>query len=70
MDLGSPTVWTVARDGLVRPVPVKVGLSDGMATEILSGDIAPDDQVVAGVERTAEPDFVTSFVSKVTENKP
>ncbi len=69
VDLGSPTLWTVAKDGLVRPVPVKVGLSDGMVTEVLSGNIAPGDVVVAGVERKAEPDFVTSFVSRVTGNK-
>jgi HlyD family secretion protein len=69
VDLGSPTVWAVARDGLVRPVPVEVGLSDGMATEILSGNIAADDLIVAGVERSGEPDFVSSFVSKLTENK-
>lgn len=69
VDLGSPTLWTIANDGLVRPVPVKVGLSDGMVTEILSGNIARGDLIVAGVERKAEPDFVTSFVSKVTGNK-
>ena len=40
VDPGSPTVWAVARDGLVRPVPVEVGLTDGMATEILSGNIS------------------------------
>jgi HlyD family secretion protein len=66
IDPGSPTVWVIAKDGLVRPVPVKVGLSDGMVTEILSGEVEPGDAVVTKFVRKAEPDFVTSFVSKVT----
>ena len=66
VDLGSPTVWKVTQDGLVRPVPVKVGLSDGMLTEVLSGDLTADDAVVTSVVPKEEPDFVSSFVSKVT----
>ena len=68
VDLGSPTVWKVSKDGLVRPIPVKVGLSDGTVTEIESGDLQPDDKVVTNAFRKSEPDFVTSFVSKVTDN--
>ena len=66
MNLGFPVLWMVARDGLVRPIPVEVGLSDGMVTEVLSGNVEPDAPVVTGVVRKAERDFVSSFVVKVT----
>ena len=63
VDLGSPTVWVVADDGLVRPVSVKVGLSDGMVTEITGGELQAGDVVVVNVVREAKPDFVSSFIS-------
>ncbi|MEX2285494.1 MAG: efflux RND transporter periplasmic adaptor subunit [Planctomycetaceae bacterium] len=69
VDLGSPTVWKVAEDGLVRPVPVKVGLSDGVVTEILGGELEVGDAVVTNILRKAEPDFVSSFVDPVTESE-
>ena len=37
VDAGTPTVWVRADDGLVRPVHVKLGLSDGMVTELTGG---------------------------------
>jgi HlyD family secretion protein len=41
------TLWV--RDGeFVRPVKVRIGLTDGNMTEILGGDINEGDQVVAG----------------------
>jgi HlyD family secretion protein len=41
------TLWV--RDGdFVRPVKVRIGLSDGSVTEILGGDIAEGDEVVVG----------------------
>jgi len=67
--LGSPAVWTVADDGLVRPVLVKIGMSDGMMTEILGGELKPGDAVVTSVIREAMPDFVSSFISKVVDTK-
>lgn len=69
VDLGSPTVWMVAGDGLVRPVSVKVGLSNGIVTEVTGGDLQPGDVVVVHVIREAQPDFVNSFISKLTDNK-
>ncbi len=69
VDLGSPTVWMIGNDGLVRPVPVQVGLSDGLTTEIAGGDLQPGDAVVINAVRKAEPDFVSSFVSRVTGSK-
>jgi HlyD family secretion protein len=67
VNVGSPTVWAIAGDGRVRPVAVKVGLSDGMATEIIEGDLEPGDAVVAHELRQAQPDFVSSFINHVTE---
>jgi HlyD family secretion protein len=69
VDLGSPTVWMLARDGLVRPVRVAVGLSDGMVTDVPGGEVKPGDSLVVGVVRDDEPDFVKSFISKVTDTK-
>jgi HlyD family secretion protein len=69
VDRGSPTVWIVADDGLVRPVSVQAGLSDGMLTEILGGDVKPSDAVVIHAVRKAQPDFVSSFINQVTDRK-
>lgn len=65
VDMGVPTVWVCGEDGLVRPVEVKVGLSDGIVTELLGDGWKPQDQVVINAVREAKPDFVSSFVSKV-----
>jgi HlyD family secretion protein len=65
----SPTVWKIADDGLVRPISVEAGRSDGLETEILSGMVSPGDALVTGVVREAEPDFVSSFVTRLTEGK-
>jgi HlyD family secretion protein len=67
VEVGSPTLWRVASDGLVRPIAVKVGLTDGMVTEITGGELEPGDAVVVGATRQAKTDFVNSFVNKVTE---
>ena len=64
--VNAPTVWVVGADGLVRPIEVVVGVSDGMVTEILNGDIKPGDEVVTNIIRKGERDFVSSFVNKVT----
>jgi multidrug efflux pump subunit AcrA (membrane-fusion protein) len=77
--LGKPLLWytevvavpsgMVANDGLVRPVSVQAGLSDGMLTEILGGDVKPGDAVVIHAVRKAQPDFVSSFINQVTDRK-
>jgi HlyD family secretion protein len=64
----SPTVWVLAEDGLVRPVEVGVGLSDGIVTEITEGDVEPGAKVVATVIRQAQRDFVSSFISRVVKS--
>jgi|688.fasta_scaffold35214_2 HlyD family secretion protein len=61
-----PTVWVTAPDGLVMPIEVGTGLTDGIFTEVTSGDIRPGTGVVVGVVQKAKRDFVSSFVSRVT----
>jgi HlyD family secretion protein len=70
VNVGSPAVWQIAEDGLVRPVLVQVGLSDGILTEVTSKELKPGMELVTNVTEEAKPDFVSSFISKVTESKP
>lgn len=44
------TVWKPSENGDVVPLSVETGISDGMATEILSGALGEGEQVVVGVE--------------------
>jgi len=67
VEVATPTVWVVAADGFVRPLPVTVGVSDGMNTEITGGELKAGDQVVISVVQEAKPDFVSSFVNRVTK---
>ena len=67
VDLGSPTLWVVADDGFVRPVKVRTGMSDGIDTEIQSDELKPGDSVVINAVREAKPDFVSSFITKITK---
>jgi len=60
-------VWVVAEDGFVRPVKVRAGLSDGIDTEVQSGDLQPGDAVVVNAVRESKPDFVSSFISQITK---
>lgn len=48
--LNQGTVW-VEEDGFVRPIAVRVGLSDGQATEVSAADLAEDMEVVVGEAR-------------------
>jgi HlyD family secretion protein len=46
------TVWVVEEGGAPpRAVPVRLGVSDGTVTEIVSGDLSPGQAVVVGLER-------------------
>ncbi|HEX4960823.1 MAG TPA: efflux RND transporter periplasmic adaptor subunit [Thermoanaerobaculia bacterium] len=42
------TVW-VLRDGQPKPVPIRIGVSDGSLTEVASGDLKAGDLVLTGV---------------------
>jgi HlyD family secretion protein len=48
-------VWVPAEKNLVRPVLVRVGLSDGTTTEITGGDLAEGQAVVIGLSIAATP---------------
>jgi HlyD family secretion protein len=69
VEVDQPTVWVIAEDGLVRPVAVQTGLTDGMTTEITEGELEPGVAVVINEVRKAKPDFVSSFIDKITKGK-
>lgn len=48
---GSGVVWVEDDGGKVRPVPVKLGLSDGTMTEVLGGGVEPGTKLVVGEVR-------------------
>ncbi len=64
----SPTVWVQAGTGLVRPLTVKTGITDGLTTEIVTDNLKVGDEVVIGTVKKKQPDFVSSFVSRVTKS--
>jgi HlyD family secretion protein len=45
------TVYVVEGDGAPRAIAIRTGLTDGNVTEVLSGDLQPEMQVVIGTER-------------------
>ena len=69
VELEAPTIWKIGKDGLASPVAIKVGLSDGLQTEVLGGELTENDVVITGVDPKNESDFVSAFVSKVTNLK-
>jgi len=66
VEVAEPTVWVLGEDGLVRPVAIQTGLTDGMVTEVTAADLDAGATVVVGRARKAKRDFVSSFVSRVT----
>lgn len=47
-------VWILEADGSVSPVPVTLGISDGVTTQVLSEGLQPGQQVVLGVNNPPE----------------
>jgi HlyD family secretion protein len=45
---GRQALWTLAQNGQLRAIPVTLGISDGIHSEITSGDLKPGDQVITG----------------------
>ena len=45
----SGRVWLLAEEGKPKAVPVRLGLTDGTSTEIVSGDVKEGSEVVIGV---------------------
>jgi HlyD family secretion protein len=50
---GTQRVW-IMDGGRPKPVEVKVGLSDGLNTEVVSGDLKPGQKVLTGLERATK----------------
>lgn len=50
---GSGRVWVVGEDRKPKAVPVRLGLTDGTATEIVAGEIAEAAEVITGVATAA-----------------
>lgn len=50
--LRQKTVWKLMEDGSLAPVPVQIGISDGIATEMLSGALTEGEPVVVGIEQS------------------
>ncbi|MFH1487496.1 MAG: efflux RND transporter periplasmic adaptor subunit [Pseudomonadota bacterium] len=46
-------VWTLAKDGTPTPVDLVLGISDGIFTEVVRGDLSVGQEVVIGVRQTA-----------------
>lgn len=44
----TPRVWVLA-DGYLKPIPVKVGVSDGTTTAIVEGNLTENAEVVTGI---------------------
>lgn len=58
-------VWLLEEGGLVSPLEVALGLTDGIVTEIVDGGLQEGGRVVVGLIRKPKRDFVSSFVSRV-----
>jgi HlyD family secretion protein len=67
----SGMLWVVAdaEQGLVRPIAVKVGLSDGVTTEITSADLAEGTEVVVGETRVPRGTMKLPFLPKLGKNQ-
>lgn len=50
---GSGRVWVVGDDGAPRAVAVRLGLTDGSMTEVVSGEIKEGGEVIVGLQATA-----------------
>ncbi|NGZ08236.1 MAG: efflux RND transporter periplasmic adaptor subunit [Nitrospira sp. LK70] len=49
--MASSTIWKQVENGDLAPLSVQTGISDGVSTEILSGDLGEGDLIVIGIER-------------------
>ena len=50
----SATVFILGEDGTPQPVSVSVGITEGAFTELVSGDLAPGQQVITGSNEVQE----------------
>ncbi|HXG11287.1 MAG TPA: efflux RND transporter periplasmic adaptor subunit [Gemmataceae bacterium] len=67
--VGRGYLW-VEEDGLVRPIPVRTGITDGTVTEIVAGDISEGTLVVTGeVGSGNNEQTVNPFTPQFNRNK-
>jgi HlyD family secretion protein len=52
---GSGRLWLPGPDGEPRAVPVRLGITDGTATEIAGGEVAEGTEVIVGTAAVAKP---------------
>jgi HlyD family secretion protein len=59
----TPTVWRVGDEDKLQPVRVKLGLSDGIQTEVVSGDVHENDRlaIATAVNGKNSPQTVSPF---------
>ena len=59
------TVWIKAGEGLVRPLSVKVGFTDGLRSELIEADLDAGDEVAIGEVGGEEEigDFTSTFIN-------
>jgi HlyD family secretion protein len=50
---GTGRLWIVGEDGKAKPVDVRLGLTDGSMTEIVSGDVKEGQEVITGQQTAA-----------------
>jgi len=50
---GSGRIWVVGEDGKPKAVTVRLGLTDGSATEVVTGDLKEGDEVIVGLQSAA-----------------
>jgi HlyD family secretion protein len=48
-------VWVLGTDGQPRPVAVRLGISDGTFTEVVSGEVADRQEVIVGLAPGSQP---------------
>lgn len=48
-------VWVLGKDGQPQPVSLRLGVSDGKATEVLRGEIKDGTEIILGYEEGSEP---------------
>jgi HlyD family secretion protein len=55
---GTPTVWKIDA-GQLTPAPVKLGITDGVVSEVISGDVHEGDRIATPVAAAAKPPATT-----------
>lgn len=52
---GSGRIWVQATDGQIKPIAVRLGITDGTSTEIVAGDVTEGTEVIVGAAAPTKP---------------